>query len=91
MLGKIIVKVNIDISCKYYSVLAYLVQLLYETLDTLIEALQLSQSDSLSFADRQTEKSKDQVPKQHNYFSRICPDICELTEQKLAKPCESKL
>ena len=35
------VKVNIDISCKYSSFLAYRrrVQLLYEMLDTLIEAL----------------------------------------------------
>ena len=48
------------------------VHLLYETLDTLIEAL----TDfivSLIFVDRQTDKSKDQAPKQHHYFSGIDP------------------
>ena len=51
---------NMDTSRKYFSFLAYQrsVQLLYETLDTLIEAL-TAQSDSLSFVDRQTDKSKD--------------------------------
>ena len=38
---KCFVKVNLDILCKYFSFLAYQrgVQLLYEKLDTLIEAL----------------------------------------------------
>ena len=45
-------------------------QLLHETLDTLIEAFQqLLQSDSLSFIDRQTDKSKDLALKQH-YLGR---------------------
>ena len=39
--GKKFVKVNTDILCKYFSFLAYQksVQLLYETFDTLIEAI----------------------------------------------------
>ena len=73
-------KVNKDISRKYFSFLAYQrsLQFLYETLDTLIETL-------TAFTDRQTDKSKDQTLKQHhlgsknnlsdyrrpNYFSRI--------------------
>ena len=62
---KKIVKVNIDVSCKYFSFLAYQisVKLLYETLDILIEALQLLLSDSLSFVDRLTDKSKHQTLK----------------------------
>ena len=48
------------------------VHLLYETLDTLIEAL-TAFTVSLIFVDRQTDKSKDQAPKQHHYFSRIDP------------------
>ena len=38
---KIFLKVNTDISCKYFSFLAYQrsIKLLYETLDTLIEPL----------------------------------------------------
>ena len=35
---------------------------------------QLLQSDSFSFVDGQTGKSKDQAPKQHHYFSRIGPE-----------------
>ena len=38
-------------------------------LDTLIKALTTLKSDSYSFEDRQTDKSKDQAPK--HYFSRI--------------------
>ena len=41
-------------------------QLLYETLDTLIEVLTAFKSDSFSFVGRQTDKSKDQAPKQHH-------------------------
>ena len=62
-------------------------QLLYETLDTLIEAL-TAFIVSLNFVDRQIDKSKDQTPKHHylgrknyltgyrrsNYFSRIGAD-----------------
>ena len=60
-------KVNTDILCIYVSFLVYQrnVQLLYEKLETLIEALTVLQSDSLSFVDKQTDKSKDQAPKQH--------------------------
>ena len=60
-------KVNKDISCIYFSFLAYQrgVQLLYETKDTLIEAF----PDSLTFTERQTDKSKDQAPKQHHYLN----------------------
>ena len=55
-------KVNIDILCKYFSFLAYQrsVQLLYETLDKLIEALTaFTIRQSFSFVDRQTDKFKD--------------------------------
>ena len=45
-------------------------QLLYETLATLIEALAAFQSDILNFADKQTDKSKDQAPKQHCNLGR---------------------
>ena len=48
-------------------------QLFCETLDTLTE--QLLQSGSPSFVGRQTNKSKDQAPKQRHYFSRIGPEI----------------
>ena len=44
-------------------------QLLHKMLDTLIKALTTLKSDSYSFEDRQTDKSKDQAPK--HYFSRI--------------------
>ena len=59
---------------KHFSFLAYqrCVQLLYETLDTLIEAL-TAFTANLSFVDRQTDKSKDQASKEHHYFSRIDP------------------
>ena len=61
-------KVNIDISCKYFSSLAYQrsVQFLYEALDTLIEALTAFTVRRLSFVDKQTDKSNDQAPKQHH-------------------------
>ena len=42
---------------------------IYETLDTLTEALE-AVTIRLSFADRQTDKSKDQAPKQHHYLGR---------------------
>ena len=45
-------------------------QLLNKMLDTLIKALTTLKSDSYSFEDRQTDKSKDQAPK-HYYFSGI--------------------
>ena len=65
-------KVNIDISCNYFHFLAYQgsVQLTYETLDTLIEAL-IAFTDSLTFVDRQTEKSKDQTLKQYHYLNDL--------------------
>ena len=73
-LGKKIVKVNKDIWCKYFSVLAYQrsVQLLYETVDILIEALTAFTVRQLQLCrkiDRQTNKFKDQAPKQH-YLGR---------------------
>ena len=66
-------KLNIDISCKCLSFLLYhrSVELSYETLDTLIEAL--TAFTVSSSVDRQTDKSTDQVPKQH-YFSRLDPE-----------------
>ena len=74
-------KVSIDIFGKYFSFIAYQrsVQLLYETLGTLIKAL-APFTVSLSFADKQTDKSKDQALKQH-YFSRIGPDKLQLVEK----------
>ena len=65
-----------DILCEHFSFLAYQrsVQLLYETLDTLIEAL-TGFSVSLNFVDRQTGTSKDQALKKH-HFSRIGPVRC---------------
>ena len=64
-------KVNIDILCKQFPILAYkkVKRLLYETLDTLIETLTAFKSDRLSFVERQTDKSKDQKLKQH-YLDR---------------------
>ena len=65
-------KVNIDISCKCFSLLVYQrsVQLLHETLDTLIKALTAFTVRQFSFVGRQTDKSKDQAPKQHHYLGR---------------------
>ena len=59
------VKVNINISCEYFSFIVYQrsVQLLYEILDLLIGLTAFAVS--LSFADRQTDRTKDQTPKQH--------------------------
>ena len=53
------------VSCKYFSFLTYQrsIEILYETLDTLIEALPAF-TVSLSFVHRQTNKSRDQAPKQ---------------------------
>ena len=58
---------------KYFSCLVYQgsVQFLDEILDTLQKHWQLLQRDSLSFVDRQAEKSKDKAEKLH--FSRIVP------------------
>lgn len=58
-------EVNTDILCIYFSFLVYQrnVQLLYEKLRTLIEAFTVLQSDSLSFVDKLTDKSKDQAPR----------------------------
>ena len=55
--------------CNFFLANQRNVQLFYETLDTLIEAL-TAFTVSLSFADRQTDKSKDQAPKQHHYLGR---------------------
>ena len=65
-------RVNTDILCNYFPLLAYQrsVQLTYETLDTLIEAL-TAFTDSLTFVDRQTEKSKDQTLKQYHYLNDL--------------------
>ena len=57
-------KVSIDILCKYFSFLVYHqnVQHLNETFDTLIDTDSFETlSDSFSFVDRQTDKSKDQA------------------------------
>ena len=58
---------NLHISCNYFPFLVCQrgVQLLYETLDTLIENSAVLQSDSFGFVDRQTYKSKDQALKQY--------------------------
>ena len=60
-------KVNKDVSCIYFSFLAFQrgAQRLYETKDTLIKALIVS----LSFIEKQTDKSNHQAPKQH-YLNR---------------------
>ena len=50
------------------------VQLLQETINTLIEALTAFKSGSFNFVDKQTDKSKDQAPKHHHYFSRMGPE-----------------
>lgn len=65
-------RVNTEILCNYFPLLAYQgsVQLTYETLDTLIEAL-TAFTDSLTFVDRQTEKSKDQTLKQYHYLNDL--------------------
>ena len=67
-------KLNIDILWKYFTFLAYQrsVQLLYELLDTFIEALTAFTIRQSWFSRKQTDKSKDQALKQH-YFSRIGP------------------
>ena len=68
------VKVNIGILCEYFSFLAYQrsVQLLYETLNTLIEAL--IESDGLGF----DSLSFDIQALYHhpNYYCRIGPELC---------------
>ena len=58
-------KVNKDVLCKYFSFLAYQRSILYETLDTLIDAL-TALSGILSFVGRETDKSKVEAPKQHH-------------------------
>ena len=60
-------KVNIDISCKYFPVLAYQIsaQLSCEMLD-ILTAFNIDSFYSRSFVDRQTDKSQDQAPKQHH-------------------------
>ena len=55
--------VNKDVLCKYFSFLAYQRSILYETLDTLIDAL-TALSGILSFVGRETDKSKVEAPKQ---------------------------
>ena len=55
----------------YFSLLSYQRSVqLYET-DISIETLAALQSDSLSFVDRQTDKSQDQALKRHLYLGRI--------------------
>ena len=63
---------NLHISCNYFPFLVCQrgVQLLYKTLDTLIENSAVLQSDSFGFVDRQTYKSKDQALKQHRCLRR---------------------
>ena len=77
-------KGNIDNSCKYLSFIACQrsVKLLQETIDTLIKALTAFKSGSFNFVDKQTDKSKDQAPKHHHYFSRMSPE-----EKSVASLC----
>ena len=81
-------KGNIDNSCKYLSFIACQrsVKLLQETIDTLIKALTAFKSGSFNFVDKQTDKSKDQAPKHHHYFSRMGPE-----EKLVASLCSPRM
>ena len=63
---------------------------IYETLDTLTEALEAF-TIRLSFVDRQTDKSKDQPPKQHHYLGRKNNHFSRMGPEKGKKACINHL